>query len=73
MRTISYDDYLRFLGLVTLAQGHVQALRDIERSALQLLEDEELGHVSDLIWGGDRTPDQVLQLLEISVNSSSQK
>ena len=52
MKTISYDDYLRLVGLLHLAKDHRTALRHIERSALGLLGVNGSTQVDDAVWGG---------------------
>lgn len=51
-RRLTYDQYLRLVGLLALATDHRKALDDIERSARALLGDEPAGHTSDVVWGG---------------------
>jgi hypothetical protein len=70
MKTISYDDYLRLVGLLALAADHRRMLEAIERSACTITGDEpaEGGHTGDAIWGGsDHTPARLLELLGIAV------
>lgn len=66
---ISQDDYLRLVGLLTLAADHCRALRDIERAACGITGDEDdVGsHTGDAVWGGDRTADQLLDVIGITV------
>lgn len=77
MKTITYDDYLRLLGLLTLAESHRKALEAIERAAWALLDSTPQGdveserrgsHISDEIWGGyHRGVAELLRVLEITV------
>lgn len=67
-KTISHNDYLQLLGLLKLAEDHRKALKDIERSALAILGDNEGGHASDVVWGGyPYSPAKLLELLGIGV------
>ena len=69
-KTISDDDYLRLVGLLTLAADHRKALRAIERAACQLTGDaDDTGsHTGDTVWGGSRdTADGLLAVLGITV------
>lgn len=70
MRTISYDDYLRLVGLLTLAADHRRVLRGIERAACGITGDaDDAGsHTGDTVWGGSRdTADGLLAVLGITV------
>jgi len=70
MKPMSYDDYLRLTGLLTLAADHRKALDAIERSACAITGDrpEDSGHTSDAVWGGrDSTAAELLRLLGIPV------
>lgn len=68
-KTISYDDYLRLVGLLTLAADHRKALGDIERSACALTGQTPGagGHTSDEIWGQERGVQGLLEVLDIVV------
>jgi hypothetical protein len=65
---MTYDDYLRLVGLLKLAADHRKVLEWIERSACALTGEEKDGHTSDIVMGGyDRTAAQLLELLGIAV------
>jgi hypothetical protein len=66
-KTITYDDYLRLIGLLTIAQDHRTMLSAIEHSACALLgvDSESGGHVSDCIWGENYSPSELLRRLGI--------
>lgn len=69
-KTISQDDYLRLLGLLTLAADHRRALEAIERSACGITgTDPDAGSLtSDTVWGGHlMSGDDLLRLLDITV------
>ena len=75
--TISYDDYLRLVGLLTLARDHNRTLNDIRRSALAITGEyddndatgEYYGHTGDAVYddNGGRA-DELLRKLGIAVN-----
>lgn len=50
-RTISADDRLKYLGLMTLASEHKHKADEFERAACALVGVEIGGAVSDAIWG----------------------
>lgn len=65
---ISYDDYLKLRGLLTLADDHRRSMEQIEGSVKRLLQtDSDI--VSDEVWGFHRGPDDLLKRLEIRVAS----
>jgi len=66
-KTMTYDDYLRLVGLLKLAADHRKVLEWIERSACALTGEEKDGHTSDTIWGQDYSPEKLLELLGIAV------
>lgn len=70
MKTISYDDYLRLLGLLTLAADHRKEMDAILRSACAITGDEPNagGHTDDVIWGGNRDIHGLLDVLSITVD-----
>jgi hypothetical protein len=73
-KTISQDDYLRLLGLLTLAADHRKALEAIERSACAItsVAPEAGTHTSDTVWGGYLlSTDELLSLLDITVEQPS--
>lgn len=61
--TISYDDYLKALGLFTLAKEHSDK-SDVFRKALGrlLAPDKELDHLCDAIYSNMRGFDEALKL-----------
>lgn len=66
-RAISYDDYLRLLGLLTLAADHRRALEAITRSAGAItLEGNLAGHTDEAVWSG-LSVDELLERLGITV------
>lgn len=66
---MTYDDYIRLTGLLTLAADHRRMLSAIERSACAITgqEIEAGGHTSDAVWVEDITPQRLLELLGIPV------
>ena len=72
--TITPAERLQLVGLLTLADGHNRAIKDIERATAELLgfapgdesTDRKYGHVPDAVYG-ERAPDELLRLLGISV------
>lgn len=72
VKTISQDDYLRLVGLLTLAADHRKALDDINRSACALTGEAPGHHTTDTIWGGyQHSADDLLHLLGITVEQPS--
>ncbi len=68
MKTISHDDYLKLVGLLTLAADHRKQIDAIEHAALALLGEELGGHVSDEIWVGQHgSAQRLLEVLGIRV------
>lgn len=76
-KTITRDDYLRLVGLLTLARDHNRVLRDIEHSVAGLVGAEDdssggssyYGHASDAVYS-DYTADEMLGRLEITVEEA---
>jgi hypothetical protein len=71
-KTISQDDYLRLVGLLTLAEDHRKAIEAIERSACAITGETPSGaggtHTGDTVWGGYHySVDELLRLLDITV------
>jgi hypothetical protein len=68
-KTLTYDDYLRLCGLLTLAADHRRMLQAIERSACAITGQaiEDGGHTSDAIWGEGYSPERLMELLGIPV------
>jgi hypothetical protein len=56
--TISRAEYLQLLGLSLMANQHAKKMEEIRDSIYELLgtseSDDQHGHVSDLLWAGDR-------------------
>lgn len=67
MKTISHDDFLRLLGLLTLAADYRKKLVDIERSARAITGDKELGHTGDAVWADVHSARSLLAALGITV------
>ena len=76
--TISYDDYLRLVGLLTLAKDHNRALADIRHSALAItgeyddieVQGEYYGHTSDAVYDDNSNDaNALLRKLGITVDS----
>lgn len=66
-QVISYDEYLRLVGLLTLATDHYEAMLDIQRSALKITgESEPIGYTADAVWNAE-TAEQLLEKLGIAV------
>lgn len=67
MKRITKSQYLRLLGLITLARQHNQALTDIEKAFTQILpKGTDEGHISDMVWAS-RDLDDGLRILKIGV------
>ena len=73
---ISKEDYLKLVGLFTLARSHTKAIQEIEIAAAEIIKmeakdgfgDNYYGHLSDEIWSFDTTsPDDTLKRLKIKV------
>lgn len=70
MKTMTYDNYLRLIGLLTLAADHRKALHTIENSACALTgQNPRAGNfTSDVVWGGELLDArQLLERLEITL------
>lgn len=66
-QVISYDDYLRLLGLLTIAADHRRALEAITRSAAAITAEDGLaGHADEAVWNG-LSVDDLLKRLGIVV------
>lgn len=77
---ISEEDYLKLVGLYTIAQHHNKALQEIELAVADVIEMEPkegfggnyFGHVSDAIWDFDMTlPGETLRKLKITVKKKA--
>jgi hypothetical protein len=53
--TLSYEDYLKLLGLLTLARGHNKALADITRAVVEIT-----GEMSDSATGVSHSSEAVV-------------
>lgn len=67
-KIISRETYLKISGLLLLADQHYKQLSYIEQFLLDLLNEEKNGHVSDHIWGGEYSVDELLKRLGIEMN-----
>lgn len=67
---ISYDDYLRLEGLLTLARDARAQLEAIEQSVRGIMEetDDLNGHSGDAVWSG-YTAQQLLQKSDVVILS----
>jgi hypothetical protein len=73
--SITPAERLQLIGLLTLADHHDAALKDIERAAAELLQvppdepgQDYYGHLSDAMYDGNRrSADRLLDLLKITV------
>lgn len=61
---------LKTLGLLALAEGHRTALHDIEKTLASVLGvkpdpncPSDYDHISDTVWAGARTADELLELV----------
>jgi len=79
---LSKEDYLKLVGLFTLAHHHLKALKDIELAAAQTIElkpeegwdGDYFGHLSDALCDVDTTlPDETLRKLKIMVKKKDLK
>jgi hypothetical protein len=68
-KSLTYDDYLRLTGLLTLAADHRTMLLAILRSACAITGDEPSagGHTDDAIWGDTHSARSLLEVLGIPV------
>jgi hypothetical protein len=75
MKTITKNQHLQLVGLLTLAGRHMKMLRSISESALSITGEKEddgtpatCGHTSDAIWDDNqRDADALLERLKIKV------
>ena len=61
------NQYFQLLGLLTLAQGHIAALKTIQRAA-ETITGEKDGHTQDVVWSGEAPEsgaDFLLEQLEV--------
>lgn len=73
-RTISSDDHLRMVGLITVGTDLRAQVDRVENSLGKLLEGEpdEYGHydwAGELLWGG-RSLGEILKILNITVQDN---
>lgn len=68
MKTITRNQYLQLVGLITLGKHHRTLLESIEKAAREITGESEEGgsHSDDMIWA-DRGIDDGLRILEIEV------
>lgn len=66
--TITKNEYLQLVGLLTLAKKHNQVLRDISQSAALITGDEEHGHTDDAIYC-DYPVEDLLKLAKITIEN----
>jgi hypothetical protein len=71
--TISRTDYLKLVGLMTLAAGYSAKLRDIERAAAEITGEPDqgsgyYGHTSDTAHDREPDVDYLLERLGITVD-----
>ncbi len=66
-KVITRAQYLQLLGLQLIAERHLNALRDAERAARELVGVEEEGSLIDDAMWGSRTIDEVLAVSDIKV------
>lgn len=54
MKTISKEDHMKLIGLLTVAAQHQSALEAIERAACEITGDEPQsgGHTGDAVYAG---------------------
>lgn len=70
MKTITANQRLQLIGLLTLAEKHSKALEDIKASASEITGEalDACGHTSDAIYDdGSRDADTLLKKLDITV------
>lgn len=65
---MTYDNYLRLIGLLTLAADHRKMMQALERSACAITGDDvDGGHTADAIWGDTHDAASLLRVLGIPV------
>lgn len=69
--TITRSQYLQLVGLLTLAARHNRDLRAIEKAALEITKEDELGHTGDAVYGDSHTADSLLERLSITVEDDA--
>lgn len=70
-KTISRSDYLKLVGVLTLAQSHNKALKDLEKIAAELVgEEHEYGGLSSDAVYGERDADSLLGGLNITIEET---
>lgn len=75
---LSKEDYLKLVGLYTVAHHHLKALREIEIAAAEIIEiepddgfDNYYGHLSDDLCDSEVIlPDSMLRKMKIIVKKS---
>lgn len=68
-RTITENQRLQLIGLLTLAEHHNAMLKQIERAACAITGESDGGHTGDAVYGS-RTLEELLTLREIEVTES---
>lgn len=76
MKQISYDAYLKFIGICALAEEYNRQSEKLVKLAGALLEIEPdewdgYGHLSDEFYGTSINPDEVLNKLKIKIPAIS--
>lgn len=65
--TISQNEYLQLIGLLTLAKSHVDTQNQIAAAVAELIGQEgDRGHAQDAVWS-PYTADELLEKMEIKV------
>jgi hypothetical protein len=65
--TITRNEYLQLVGLLTVAKRHTAMLREIIPAVREIIgEQDDRGHSEDAVWG-DYSPEELLEKMEITV------
>ncbi len=72
-RTITQEEYLQVQGLMFLAKQNYTLFQSLEKALGKLLSEKPdssgyYGLVSDAVWGNDISADQLIEMLEITVD-----
>ncbi len=70
MKTITKNQYLQLVGLMTLGRKHNEMCREIEKAACEITGEDVAGHTVDMMYG-DRELDEGLKLLGVQVAESA--
>lgn len=66
--TITKNEHLQLIGLLTLAERHNQRLTDIQEAVNELFGTKDDDHVNEAVWGDQEfQPEQLLERLKIQV------